>query len=220
MNKKMDYIPEKDSALALWSANFTAGVAANAATWSIPESEVIALKTAEAAFIELEKQAYGPTRNSVIVSEKNAARKTLEGEIRRLTGFRLKNPIITNADRIELGLHVRNTKPSNIPAPKSHPEFSIDLLDFRRLKIRYKNMDSESRAKPYGVNGAVIAYDVLDVPPVRPTALSRTLLATRTPHTLEFVEEERGKTVYVAVCWQNEKGEKGPWSRIERAIVP
>jgi hypothetical protein len=28
----------------------------------------------------------------------------------------------------------------------------------------------------------------------------------RTPHILEFTEEERGKTVYVAICWQNEKG--------------
>jgi hypothetical protein len=46
------------------------------------------------------------------------------------------------------------------------------------------------------------------------------VLATRTPHILEFTEEERGKTVYVAICWQNEKGEKGPWSEIESAIVP
>jgi hypothetical protein len=41
-----------------------------------------------------------------------------------------------------------------------------------------------------------------------------------TPHVLEFTEEERGKTVYVAICWQNEKGQKGPWSEIENAIVP
>jgi hypothetical protein len=50
--------------------------------------------------------------------------------------------------------------------------------------------------------------------------LTRSVLATRTPHILEFTEEERGKTVYVAICWQNEKGEKGPWSEMESAIVP
>jgi hypothetical protein len=81
-------------------------------------------------------------------------------------------------------------------------------------------MGSKSNAKPYGVNGAVIVYAVLDAPPADVSALTRSVLATRTPHILEFTEEERGKTVYVAICWQNEKGEKGPWSEIESAIVP
>jgi hypothetical protein len=35
--------------------------------------------------------------------------------------------------------------------------------------------------------------------PADPTVLTRTL------HILEFAEEERGKTVYVAICRQNEK---------------
>jgi hypothetical protein len=81
-------------------------------------------------------------------------------------------------------------------------------------------MGHKSKAKPYGVNGAVIAYAVLDAPPADVSALTRSVPATRTPHVLEFTEEERGKTVYVAICWQNEKGEKGPWSEIESAIVP
>jgi hypothetical protein len=92
--------------------------------------------------------------------------------------------------------------------------------DFRRLKVLFHDMGSDSKAKSYDVNGAVVAYAVLDAPPVDPTVLTRTALTTRTPHILEFTEEERGKTVYVAICWQNEKGEKGLWSEIESAIVP
>jgi hypothetical protein len=61
---------------------------------------------------------------------------------------------------------------------------------------------------------------LLDAPPADISALSRSVLATRTPHILEFTEEERAKTVYIAVCWQNEKGERGPFSEIESAIVP
>jgi hypothetical protein len=59
-----------------------------------------------------------------------------------------------------------------------------------------------------------------DAPPADHNALTRSVLATRTPHTFEFTEEERGKTVYMAACWQNEKGQKGPWSEIVSAIVP
>jgi hypothetical protein len=37
---------------------------------------------------------------------------------------------------------------------------------------------------------------------------------------VDFHEQERGKTVYIAIQWQNEKGEKGPFSAIQSAIVP
>lgn len=215
-----DYIPQKDSELVPWSANFTGQVVANAAAWAIPSGEVSVLQEADTTFAILHAQADSPARNSIIVAEKNAARTTLVGIIRTLVGFRLKNPVITDAQRIALGLHVRDTTPSTIPVPHTRPELDIDVVDFRRLKVLFHDQGSDSKAKPYGVNGAVIIYAVLDAPPADHSALTRSVLATRTPHILEFTEEERGKTVYVAICWQNEKGERGPWSEIESAIVP
>jgi hypothetical protein len=215
-----DYIPKKDSELVPWSANFTSQIEANAVAWSISAGEVAALRTANDSFAALQKQADSPAKNSIVVAEKNAARTTLEGIIRTLAGFRLKNPIITDAERIAMGLHVHDTTPSTIFPPHSRPEFDIDVVDFRRLKVTFHDQGSDSKARPYGVNGAVIIYAVLDTPPADHSALTRSLLATRTPHVLEFTEEERGKTVYLAICWQNEKGEKGPFSEIESAIIP
>jgi hypothetical protein len=215
-----DYIPQKDAELVAWSANFTAGVAANATAWSIPSNEVVELQTANNEFATLHTKADSPAKTIVIVAEKNAARKKLEGIIRKLAGFRLKNPVISNAQRIALGLHVRDTTPTTIDVPKNRPELGIEVLDVRRLKVVFHDMGSASKAKPYGINGAVIIWGVLDAPPVDVTVLTRSVLATRTPHTLEFTEEERAKTVYVAICWQNEKGQRGPWSEIESAIIP
>ena len=219
MSNRWDYIPKKDSELVTWSANFTAAVAANAQAWDVPAGEVTALQTAGASFAALYAQTGSPAKNSVIVAEKNAARKTLTAKIRELAGFRLKNPVITGAQRITLGLHVRDITPSRIPAPGSRPELDIDAVDFRRLKIVFHDMNSTSKAKPYGVNGAVIIYSVLGASPAGPGALTRSVPATRTPHILEFTGKER-KTVYAAVCRQNKKGEKGPWSEIKSAIVP
>jgi hypothetical protein len=215
-----DYIPKKDSELVPWGANFTSKVAANATRWGIPPEEIAELQAANSDFADLQKQADSPDKTAVIVAEKNVARKTLEGIIRTLAGFRLKNPVITDAERIAMGLHIHDTTPSTIFPPHTRPEIDIDVVDFRRLKVIFHDMGSDSKAKPYGVNGAVIVYAVLDTPPADVSALTRNVLATRTPHTLEFTEEERGKTVYVAICWQNEKGERGPWSEIENAIVP
>jgi hypothetical protein len=220
MSVHWDYIPKKDAELVMWSANFTSGIAANATDWGITVNELSTLKKANANFAALQAKADSPTKTSIIVAEKNAARKTLVAEIRELVGFRLKNPIITNAQRVALGLHVHDTTPTSIPVPTTRPELDIDVRDVRRLKVSFHDQDTISKAKPYGVNGAVIIYAVLDAPPADHSALSRNVLATRTPHILEFSEEERGKTVYVAICWQNEKGQKGPWSEIENAIIP
>jgi hypothetical protein len=215
-----DYIPRKDSELVPWSANFTSQIETNAVAWSITTEEVAALRAANNSFAALHAKADSPASSSIVVEEKNAARAVLEGIIRTLAGFRLKNPIITDANRTALGLHIHDTTPSNIPVPTTRPEIDIDVVDFRRIKVIFHDMGSDSNAKPYGINGAVIIYAVLDAPPADHSALTRSVLATRTPHVLEFPEEDRGKTVYVAICWQNEKGEKGPFSGIESAIVP
>jgi hypothetical protein len=215
-----DYIPGKDAELVSWSANFVTQVAANAPMWDIPADEVANLQVVATDFATLQAQADSPAKNTIIVAKKNAARTTLVTIIRGLVNFRLKNPIITDAQRIAIGLHLHDTTPTAIPAPTSRPELDIDVFDVRRLKVVFHDMGSSSKAKPYGVNGAVIVYAVLDTPPVSPEALTRSVLATHTPFTLEFTEEERGKTVYIAICWQNEKGQKGPWSEIESAIVP
>jgi hypothetical protein len=215
-----DYIPSKDSELAPWASNFTKKVSANSTAWDIPAAEIGALQVANVEFARLQGEADSPDRTSVIVEERNESRQRLVALIRAMVGFRLQNPVITDYERIGLGLHVHDTKPTSIPVPSTRPELDIDVVDFRRLKVLFHDMGSESRAKPYGVNGAVILYALLDAPPAGITALGRSALATRTPYILEFTEEERGKTVYIAMCWQNKKGERGPWSEIESAIVP
>ncbi|MDR0348487.1 MAG: hypothetical protein LBH90_03210, partial [Tannerella sp.] len=181
-----DYIPRKDSELVAWSANFTQGIAENATAWGISADEVSALQTAGDTFAALHAKAGSPTRNSVIVAEKNAARKTLEANIRALAGFRLKNPVIPSAARIALGLRVRDLTLSTIPVPATRPELDVEVLDVRRLKIHFHDMGSAGRARPRGISGAIIAFALPDAPPSGVNALTRNVLATRTPHTLEF----------------------------------
>jgi hypothetical protein len=206
--------------VSAWSTSFCEKVTQNATAWDIPPVEVAGLQDACDLFIRLYLQACSPEKTSVTVARKNDARKALLTKIRTLVHFRLRNPLITDAQRMELGLHVRDTTRTPVPVPISRPELDIDVLDVRRLKLLFHDMGHTGKAKPYGVSGAVIASAVLDAPPASPDALTRSVLATRTPHILEFSEEERGKTLYVAICWQNQKGQRGPWSEIKSAIIP
>ncbi|MDR2641545.1 MAG: hypothetical protein LBC74_02000 [Planctomycetaceae bacterium] len=220
MTVRRDYIPTKDAEIAAWSENFTNIVLANAGSWEISPQETTDLQTATTNFKNMHDLADSPVRNKIIVKEKNDAKKILKDRIRHLVNFRLRNPIITDAQRISMGLHVRDTAPSPIPVPSSRPEMNIDVLDFRRLSVSFHDFGSASKAKPYGVNGAVILYSVLNSPPQGLDDLTHTVLATRTPYIFEFNDKDRGKTVYFAICWQNEKGERGPMSEISHAIIP
>jgi hypothetical protein len=76
------------------------------------------------------------------------------------------------------------------------------------------------KAKPHGVSGAVARYDVLDAPPADVNDLKQSLLDTASPCHLDFSEAQRGSRVYYCLAWQNTRGEKGPWSQIEMAIIP
>ncbi|MDR0644959.1 MAG: hypothetical protein LBG05_08700 [Treponema sp.] len=220
MGEYHGFLPQGEDELVDWGENFVPHVVANAASLQIPSDEATGVQTAFNAFKALHLQAISPAKNSIIIAEKNEAKKEFIRLVREMVKFRFANPIITDAVRVQYGLHVNDSTHTSHGVPTTRPDFTLTDKDFRRLNVDFHDQDSNNKARPYGVNGAVISWAVLDQPPANTSALTSSVLATRTPHTMEFAEEERGKTVYVALQWQNTKGQKGPSSEILWAIVP
>ncbi|MDR2643399.1 MAG: hypothetical protein LBC74_11470 [Planctomycetaceae bacterium] len=220
MAHSKDYLPTTELELVDWSGNFTNVVLDNAAAWGITEKEQLDLKNAYLNFKFLQIQSSTPEKSKITVQEKNTAKQILKSKIRELVNYRLRNPVITNAQRVSMGLRARKFYRTPIPVPSSHPKFVINVLDVRRLMLSFSESGVAGKAKPYGIDGAVIMFAVLDKPPNGVEELIHSVLATRTPHIFQFNDNERGKYAYFAICWQNEKGEKGPISGIEKAIVP
>jgi hypothetical protein len=215
-----DSLPQGEDELLDWGENFSSLVTANAESLEIPTAEAKGVQTSFDSFKALHAQAVSPAKNPIITAQKNAAKDEFIHLVREMVRFRFANPIITDAIRVQYGLHVKDPTHTPHGPPTTRPDFALSDKDFRRLNVDFHDQDSTSKAKPYGINGAVISWSVLESPPVGPEELSKAILATRTPHTLEFEEAERGKTVYVALQWQNAKGQKGPWSETLSAIVP
>jgi hypothetical protein len=133
--------------------------------------------------------------------------------------FILNSTLVSGQDKVDMGNRPRRPR-APVADPHTRPEFFLALVDIRRLGVHFWDQDRESKARPYGVIGALICWAVLDHPPAGIGELTNAVLATRTPHTLEFTDAERGKTVYIALRWQNGKGRLGPWSGIQSAIIP
>jgi hypothetical protein len=106
------------------------------------------------------------------------------------------------------------------PVVATFPDFDIDSNLIRHPTIHFYDHGKKSKAKPAGQHGAEIRRAILDALPVDVSALTNSSFDTHLPFTIEFERHERGKTVYFNLCWQNTRGEKGPWGEIQSAIIP
>jgi hypothetical protein len=156
------------------------------------------------------------------VQAKNDSRKTLEKSLRQaVKEYLANNHLVTDEDRDNLGLPIHKTTRTPAPVATTYPDFDVDSSVIRRLTVHFYDQGSKkSKAKPAGQHGAEIKWAILDAPPASLNDLIHSAFDTHTPFTLEFDENQRGQTVYFCLCWENTRGEKGPWSEIVSAIIP
>jgi hypothetical protein len=152
---------------------------------------------------------------------KEAEKQFIEVYRKLYVGYLKGNPLVTDADLVEMGLPKRhsggNTPP---PVPNTLVEATIDTSIPACIKINYRDMNEKGTAKPKGVHGVEIAWVISDTHPVDWAQLTNSSFDTRTPAQLVFSGEQRGHTVFFALRWENTRGEKGPWGEIYSAIIP
>jgi hypothetical protein len=222
---KSDFIPHPDAKFHSWQGNLVGKIDPVAGALGIPEAAMTALHTKKARWDAAYKKADDPaTRTKAAVMEKKKARKDYQAYLRDFNNiYLLHNPGLTDADREDFGLPVHKTTRTPAPVAKTYPIGRADTSMLRRIIIHFANQDTSeetSKAKPPGQHGAEIRWALSETPVIDVAELTHSSFDTHTPFTLEFQGHERGKTLYFALCWENTRGEKGPYSPIENAIIP
>jgi hypothetical protein len=217
-----DFIPRTDEQFHIWLKTLLACVQTGQSAWNIPQAPLDELQTLSAGFENALAVAENPsTRTKVTVQAKNDARKAVESKLRPfLKAYVTYNPAVANADRDAMGLPIHKTTRTNVPVPKTTVEAEISLPSPGVVEISYHDAESGHRAKPDGVHGAEVAWAILAAPPVDWKELTRSSFDTQSPLRLTFEGDDRGKTLYFALRWENTRGEKGPWSEIQNTIIP
>jgi hypothetical protein len=218
--RKHDYIPRGAWEFKEFMAALVSHVRAKAPQWGhIPAPAVAGL---ESSFVRFNK-AYDDAavaRSPVL----NAARRQTQAEAaktaRVFVNQYLRHPPVTDIDRVEMGVRNPDTVRTVHAQVHEEAEFEIRLRNIRELLIDFWVKGAAGKAKPNSHYGAVIVYAVLDTPPKNIGELTRHVTAGKTPYALRFDERERGKTVYTAVAWQNERRALGSWSEIKSGVVP
>jgi hypothetical protein len=218
-----DYIPRPDNLFLAWIVNFLKYLFPSLTRLNFPHDVYQNLTEQRDDFtIKLEAAEDPSTRTPLTVAAKNASRKTLEESVRQaVKEYLINNHLLTEEDFKGLGLPIHKTTRTPSPVATTYPEFFIDSSVIRRVTIHFFDQGkAKSKAKPAGQHGAEIRWAILDMPPASVADLIHSSFDTHTPFTLEFDENQRGKTVYFCLCWENTRGEKGPWSEIGNAIIP
>jgi hypothetical protein len=224
MTHKHDYIPHHDPDFDRWFKFLNQYVAQKCTgsppAWGhIPQEPRTALIEAYGLWYTAFSKTSGP-HTPVDTEAKNNAKGAAEAAIRPFVNQYLRFLPVTNEDRSALEIPNHDAIRTTIPPPATRPEFDLRIRDIRRIDVDFWDLGSESKAKPYGIQGAVVYWLIQETAPVRPEELGNSTLATRTPHTLTFEETQRGRRVHVVLRWQNEKGEKGPFSEILSTVIP
>jgi hypothetical protein len=215
-----DYLPRAEFPLLEFAKNFFAYAKTKYTSWSVP-SPVTYIGDALSDYESCLQAVQKPGHSKVDVLNKNVWKRNLEKGLRTyIQGFIARNPNIDENERALLGLPQRDEIRTPHIEVNEAVEFELKLRLIREVLVNFWVKGAKHKAKPVGYDGAVIIWDILDSPPADPHSLNRHTMASRTPHTLQFAEEERGKTVYIALAWQNERGHIGRWSDIQNTVIP
>jgi hypothetical protein len=219
---KGDFIPKPEAQFHNWQNILMTYFAGYYSTWGVPPVAWTELCSSQADYNTKYAAAENPaTRTSVAVLARQEARQTYETRLRSvLKAFVTYNPAVTDEDRRNMGLPIHKTTHTPAPVAATYPDFDVDSSVIRRLTIHFYDQGSKSKAKPEGQHGAEITWGISETPIVNVADFTHSSFDTRSPFTLEFTGEQRGKTVYFCLRWENTRGEKGPWSEIVSAIVP
>ncbi|MDR1836378.1 MAG: hypothetical protein LBQ89_01840 [Treponema sp.] len=218
--RRHDFIPRPDALFDAFYLRITDYVIDNAVRWGhIQQGDVDVLELE----YDVWRRAYEPTlrpHTPVEMREKNRIRLISERALRHFINRFLRFEPVSDMDRDAMAIPNRDLIRTPHIDVTEVVEFELRLRNIREVLVNFWIKGEVHHAKPEGYDGAVIIWDVLDSPPSRPDDLTLHTMASRTPHVIEFDETERGRTVYIAASWQNERGNIGQWSEIQSAIIP
>ncbi|MDR2414254.1 MAG: hypothetical protein LBD64_04625 [Odoribacteraceae bacterium] len=132
-------------------------------------------------------------------------------------------PYVNNSDLLVMELPGRTSGRKPGPVAELFPVISVNtgliyhLIFLFFSKSKDGKLLTRRHAKQHGIE---LCWKISSAPVVNVEELTRSSFTTRMTLDLGFKGEDRGKMVYFAARWENNRGEKGPWSPIEFSLIP
>jgi hypothetical protein len=214
-----DWIPSTDAAKATFAATFAAGITADPGSYGLVAGDATAFTILTAAYTAaLDVATNDATRTPATIAAKDAAKNAMIPELRRLGNLIQANPAVSDADKVAIGLTVRDTGPGSqtpVPAPSTFP--LLNILSATPFNHNLKVTDSDTpttNAKPPGAIALEFRAQVSATPIADPEDIEYAGLETSHLVNFQFQAGDVGKQVYYAGRWITRTGLVGPWSDV------
>lgn len=212
------YLPAADASFDVWLLNFSLKLTAAPADFGLLAADATAVAgvttTWSAAYLEAVTPA---TRTPVAIAAKDTARASAEAMVRPYASRISVNPAVTDANKILIGVTVRNTVPTPIPPPTTAPSLTLNSAISGVQTLAFAQPAALGKAKPYGVIGVQLFASIGTVPATDPDQAIFVSQVTKSPTVQTFAPSEIGKKVTWFARWVTRSGpggiaQVGPWS--------
>jgi hypothetical protein len=131
------------------------------------------------------------------------------------------NKKMSDAAKLALGVHPKDTTPTSHNAPGSQPATEVENThNHFEHRVRAINTERGDHSKPADAHGVRYAWQIGGERPVSGEAIQgKTKFNLRTTILVQHSEADKGKTAYYATCYENGKGDEGKWSPVVEAII-
>jgi hypothetical protein len=218
--QKHDYIPKVDAGLLSFAKTLSAYALANFARWGVPTPQTL-LDAPVAAFEAALVPFQSPNHGKVDTFNKNEAKDALVHALRTyIQGYIARNPAVTDEDKEEMGLPLRDTTPTPHPAPDARPEVAAEPAGTGTHSVTAVNPHTHNKEKPLLVTGVSFAHRVRNADEsVVAAELMPSEYQAASTRVYQYTEADYGKVADYAASYENGTGKRGPWSNVVSLLI-
>jgi hypothetical protein len=215
----VSYIPSKIADFALWLNNFATLLTATPAAFGLTAPDALAVQNTADDFAASYAISSTPaTRTTPTIAATTAQRAVTTAIIRPYAVRISQNPAVSDENKAAIGVTIRSTVITPVPAPTTQPALSLLSAVFLNHTLRYFDVSNPtSKQKPFGVKALQLWASVGITAATDPSQCKYLADYTKSPLQVSFSAEDVGKKVtyfsrWVTVAGPGGKAQVGPWS--------
>lgn len=217
-----DWIEDNDLMAIAQGSQIVAYATANLLALGLLPAELVPLTNVLAAFEDaVNDKIASEAAYQAAVQDAETARAAYEEEARSFNNQMQASPAVDDGEIAAMGLPVRDTEPTPIGEPATHPIAEVDTSEKLRHTINFRDSmaASDSRKKPFGVRGCEIWIKTGGTSPVDYKECEYLSTDTRTPYIVDFDGADALQTAYYLLRWVNTRNVPGAWSPLAQGTI-
>jgi hypothetical protein len=167
------------------------------------------------------RSAYEADNSSVKRLAKDEAKDEAVDAMRDFANSSIRfNKKMDDPAKLVMGIHLKDRTPTVHGTPTSQPDTVVEnTLNHYEHRVRALNHATRDAHKPPDAYGVRYTWQVGGEKPASGADLPKSKFSRKTTHIVQYTEADKGKTAYYSTCYENGKGDTGPWSPVEEAII-